>query len=112
MLYLKDVVSQLASTVKDSGIDIQRASNNRNNGNLDLLMSVISMGLYPDIGMRKKGANAFKTEKGRKAKVHASSINTKGKGAYPVTAKVDIEFIGYQDLISSTGGGNIPGAGK
>ena len=100
MMYLKDLVTQLSGSVKEAGMDMHRAYFSRNNGNVNLLMSTISMGLYPDVGMRGKGANTFKTEKGRRAKVHAGSVNAKGRGAFATSAKGDMEFVGYQDLIA------------
>jgi HrpA-like RNA helicase len=111
MIYLKDMVGQLSSSVKDAGLDINRAFFSRNNGNTELLLSTISMGLYPDVGMRQKGANTFKTEKGRRAKVHPGSVNAKGRGAFANTAKADLEFVGYQDLIAlSQSDMHAPGA--
>jgi len=100
MMYLRDLVFQLGGTVKEVGLPVQQAYFCRNNGNVELLMSTISMGLYPDVGVRALGANAFKTEKGLKARVHAGSVNAKGRGAFGTTCKADMELVGYQDLVA------------
>ena len=115
MIYLKDLVGQLRDTVKEVGLNVQQAYFSRNNGNIELLMSTVSMGLYPDVGVRAMGASLFKTEKGRKAKVHPGSINAKGHGAYAKEGKASLEFVGYQDLVamspnSSTGQTTVGGA--
>ena len=100
MMYLKDLVGQLRDTVREVGVNVQQAYFSRNNGNTELLMSAVSMGLYPDVGVRAQGQNAFKTEKGRKAKIHPGSVNAKGNGAFAKECKGILEFVGYQDLIA------------
>jgi HrpA-like RNA helicase len=105
MLYLRDLVQQLGGTVKEVGLEVHQAYFTRNNGNMELLMSTIGMGLYPDVGIRAIGSNAFKTEKGLKARVHAGSVNAKGRGAFATAAKADLEVIGYQDLVALTNPG-------
>jgi len=111
MIYLRDLVSQLSGTVKEVGLQVQQAYFCRNNGNVELLMSTISMGLYPDVGVRAEGGNAFKTEKGLKARVHPGSVNAKGRGAFGTTCKADLEIVGYQDLVAlvQTSGEHAPG---
>ena len=98
MNYLKDLIQQLVQTLKESGVNSQQAYSQRNNGNMSLLMSIISIGLYPDIGVRENGKLPFTLEKGRKAKIHPSSVNMKS-AQYKGPCK-DIDLVGYQDLVS------------
>ena len=100
MSYLVDLVRQLSSTLKESGIEITKQFYQRNNGNMALLMSLIGIGIYPDVGMRQKGDLVFTTEKGRKAKIHPSSVNSKNPN-YKSVCKTGIELVGYQGLISA-----------
>ena len=76
-----------------------------------LIMALIGIGLYPDVGSRKKGATVFMTEKGRKAKIHSGSVNSK-LPAYKTPCKTGMEFVGYQDLVHNTSTNAPPGAAK
>ena len=98
MNYLKDLIFQLISTLKESGVNTTQNYSQRNNGNMPLLMSMVSIGLYPDIGMRLEGKQQFTLEKGRKAKLHPSSINSKSP-QYKLPCK-NMELLGYQNLVS------------
>ena len=98
MNYLKDLIQQLVQTLKESGVNSQQAYSQRNNGNMPLLMSIVSIGLYPDIGIRQSGKLPFLLEKGRKAKIHPSSVNAKST-QYKGPCK-DMDLVGYQDLVS------------
>jgi len=111
MNYLSDLLGQLQMTVRDVGLNVTRAYAQRHNGNLQLLMSLIGIGLMPDIGVRQKGATLFRTEKGRKAKLHASSVTSK-MAHFRNVCKEEMEIIGFLDLVSSTSHGkdNIGGA--
>ena len=100
MNYLKDLVQQLIQTLRESGVNPTQAYAQRNNGNMPLIMSIISIGLYPDIGVRYEGKAPFLLEKGRKSKIHPSSVNSKSpqfKG--PCTTGMDL--VGFQNLVSS-----------
>jgi Helicase associated domain (HA2) len=100
MNYLKDLVQQLIQTLRESGVNSTQAYAQRNNGNMPLIMSIISIGLYPDMGVRYEGKAPFLLEKGRKAKIHPSSVNSKlpqFKG--PCTTGMDL--VGFQNLVSS-----------
>ena len=98
MNYLKDLIQQLIQTLRESGVNSTQAYAQRNNGNMPLLMSIISIGLYPDIGVRQLGKEPFILEKGRKAKIHPSSVNSKAP-QYKGPCKT-LDLIGYQDLVS------------
>ena len=107
MQYLRDLVVQLTTTVKEIGVDTTSAYAQRNDTNSSLLMALIGVGLYPDVGIRRIGAANFTTEMGRKAKVHPGSINSKNP-SYKGPCKRPFEIVGYQDLVSSTAN-NTPG---
>ena len=70
------------------------------------------MGMYPNVAVRRKGTTAYVTEKGRKAKVHASSINSRHpRVRNPCTE--ELEVICYHDMSTVGGGagGNTQGPG-
>ena len=64
MTYLRDLVQQLTSTLKEVGITANQTYYQRNNGNMAMLMSLVGIGLYPDVAIRLKGQQVFTTEKG------------------------------------------------
>ena len=59
--------------------------------------------------MRKKDTTTFTTEKGRKAKIHPSSVNSK-QGTYRIPCKQQMEVLAYQDLVSIVSASQAPGA--
>ena len=109
MQYLRDLVHQLSSTMKEIGVDVHGAYSQRSNTNPSLLMAMVGIGLYPDVGIRRKGGNAFITEKGRKAKIHPGSINARNP-MYKAASSRPLEVMGYQDLVASTNTNLAPGA--
>jgi len=62
------------------------------------------MGLYPNVAIRDKVAGSYRTEKGRVAKVHPSSVNSKMNGNHSrhsgPTNSIDI--LCYQDVVTIT----------
>ena len=100
MNYLKDLVQQLIQTLRESGVNSTQAFAQRSNGNIPLIMSIISIGLYPDIGVRYEGKAPFLLEKGRKAKIHPSSVNSKSP-QFKGPCITGIDLVGCQNLVSS-----------
>ena len=110
MQYLRDLVQQLSSTMKDIGVDVNGNSYlARNNNNPALLMALVGIGLYPDVGIRRQGGAAFITEKGRKAKIHPASVNARNPH-YKGPSKRPLEVIGYQNLVATVSSHSAPGA--
>jgi hypothetical protein len=109
MYYLRDLIQQFTSTLREVGISPSQAYAQRNNGSMQLLTSIVGIGLYPDVGVRQNGATAFLTEKGRKARIHPSSVNSRS-AAYKGPCKEDIQIVGYQDLVSNAVTNGPPGA--
>jgi ATP-dependent RNA helicase DHX36 len=99
MNYLKDLIQQLTQTLRESGVNSTQAYAQRNNGNMPLLMSIVSIGLYPDIGVRQEGKLPFLLEKGRKAKIHPSSVNAKSP-LYKAPCSKGMDLVGFQNLVS------------
>ena len=108
MNYIYNLISQLSDTMKESGIFVNSQHNQRNNNNGALIASIIAMNLYPDYGLREMDKKLFATEKGRKAKVHPSSVNSKST-IYKQQSSSPVEAIVYQDLISINNN-EIPGS--
>jgi hypothetical protein len=111
MQYLEELVQQLQQLMREAGIQVQQARLIRNEGNHALVQAVVSMGLYPDVGVRRSGAKIFTTERGCKAKIHPSSINAR-LPLYRKECLGPLETVGFQDLIASTqapGGGHFIG---
>jgi HrpA-like RNA helicase len=110
MSFLGELTDQLAHTLKDVGIAVNNNRVAANNGNVGLVSSLISMALYPEIGVRNSGGS-FSTEKGRKARIHPSSIN---HGASLQSKKSQMQnmmsIVGYQDMISGNPNRGAPGA--
>lgn len=99
MNYLKDLIQQLTQTLRESGVNSTQAYAQRNNGNMPLLMSIVGIGLYPDIGVRQEGKLPFLLEKGRKAKIHPSSVNAKSP-LYKAPCSKGMDLVGFQNLVS------------
>lgn len=59
MMYIKDLIQQLAQTLKESNISPYLSYSKRNNNDMKLNMSIISIGLYPDVAVRNKGRVCF-----------------------------------------------------
>ena len=109
MTYLKDLVLHLGQAMKEIGISPNSQHCSRNNSNPQLIMSLIGIGLYPDLGVRRKGTKVFTTEKGRKAVIHPASINARHV-SLSVACKTSIELLGYQDLVSTANNSQAPGS--
>jgi hypothetical protein len=92
--------------MKESGVHVNSQYNQRNNNNGALIASIIGMNL--NYGLREMDKKLFATEKGRKAKVHPSSVNSKST-IYKQLSSSPLEAIGYQDLISINNN-EIPGS--
>lgn len=108
MTFIYNLYQQLQETMKESGIFVHSNYNKRNDDNSALITSVIGMNLYPDYALRELDKKLFATEKGRKAKVHPSSINSRSS-IYKQQCLNPLETIGYQDLISINNN-DIPGS--
>ncbi len=98
MLYLDDVTQQLNKQLMEIGIYCYQTKSMRNNGNLSLVASLLTSGLYPGYAIRKSGASLFSTERGPKAKIHPSSVNAKSP-YYRNECKRPVDVIGFQELI-------------
>ena len=110
MAFLGELTNQMVNTMKDVGITMNNNRVMANNGNVGLVSSLISMALYPEIGVRNSGGS-FSTEKGRKAKVHPSSINfATSLQTKKSTTQNPLSIIGYQDMISGNANRGAPGA--
>ena len=99
MNYISNLSIQLQETMKEVNIIINSYYNKRNNNNATIISSIIGISLYPDISIREFDRKQFVTEKGRKSKIHPSSVNSKAV-IYKQQCAVPIEAIGYQDLIA------------
>ena len=81
MSFLNDFVYQLQHIMEEVGLSLKTNPRfSRNDGNMPLVAGVLGMGMYPDVGVRRNKTKAFLTEKGRKAKIHNSSVVGKLKG--------------------------------
>lgn len=110
MSFLSELTQQLVNTMKDVGITINNTRVMANNGNVGLVSSLISMALYPEIGVRNS-AGSFSTEKGRKAKIHPSSINHQPSLVSKKSKMQNLlSIVGYQDMISGNPNRTSPGA--
>ena len=110
MTYLRDLVHQLSSTMREIGVEVSGGYAQRNNSNPSLLMALVGIGLYPDVGIRRMGGAAFVTEKGRKAKIHPASINSKNAHYKGPSKSSSLEVLGYQDLVASVQTHSAPGS--
>jgi HrpA-like RNA helicase len=100
LTYLADVSQQMNSVLDSIGMNLSHPRSMRNSGNTYLLISVLSIGLYPSIGVRRHGATLFTTEKGPKAKIHPSSVNY-SHSQYKKPCAVDVDIVGFDSLIST-----------
>ena len=64
MVYLKELVAALAQALREIGISPYDPRSSSNNKKSALVMSMIGVGTYPDLGVRHKGVKTFTTEKG------------------------------------------------
>ena len=107
LLTLSDNVAQ--SVQLGVGINPHSRLFSENNDDFLLLQSLIGIGLYPNIAVRKKNNSSFVTEKGRKGKVHPSSLNNtnsnKSISNFSSQCKKELEVIGFQDLVAFTSRG-------
>ena len=111
MQYLDEMVVQLQQLMRDVHVQVNQARNMRNDGNHALIQAIVSIGLYPDVGIRKKGVKLFSTERACKTKIHPSSVNAR-LPAFRKEASKPLEVVGFQDLIASQpspGGGHYIG---
>ena len=99
MSFLCELTQQLTYTMKDVGINMTNNKISKNNGNSNLVSSLIGMALYPDIGVRNSN-NSYSTEKGRKTRVHPSSVNHKASIISKKSKAHDLmKVIGFQVYI-------------
>ena len=96
MSFLNDLTNQLSSAMREVGINLTNNRHLKNNGNPNLVASLIGMALYPDIGVRNTSAS-YSTEKGRKTRVHPSSVNFKAAMMSKKSkTNASLKVIGYQ----------------
>ena len=99
MSFLSELMDQLSYTMKDVGVSMNNHRVNNNNGNIRLVTSLCGMALYPDVGIRN-GAGSYTTEKGRKTRVHPSSVNFKASVVSKKSKVQDVmSIMGYQVCI-------------
>jgi hypothetical protein len=101
MLYLDELVGQLHQIMKGANVQATHARTQRNDGNHALVQAVIGTGLYPDVGVRRKGTKLFATEKACRTKIHPSSFVSR-LPTYRKECMKAVEVIGYQNLIAAT----------
>ena len=101
MTYLVDLTQHLSQALKDMGISPSDQRNNRNNKNYDLIMSLIGVGLYPDLGIRWGTSKTYTTEKGRKALIHPASVNSRNPH-FSGPCRSTVDLLGYQDLVATS----------
>lgn len=113
--YLLELEKQLQRSLESlTGISTRNNFTFRNERNdqkhLPLLCSLIGIGLFSNVAIRKSCNTNFMTEKGCKAKVHPSSINRK-QGQELNNSKShnsnnnqnnQLEMIAYQELITAS----------
>lgn len=97
--YLHDVTQQMVSLLDGLGIKLTHPRSSRNSGNSYLLMSIVGIGLYPEVCFRKKGGALFVSEKGPKAKIHPSSVNFQ-LSTYKKPCAGDLDIVGFETLVS------------
>ena len=59
MSYVYEVHNQLLRIIEDFGIRVDKANFQRNNGNIDLIMALVGISMYPDVGVRVKVTFGF-----------------------------------------------------
>lgn len=101
MTYLVDLTQHLFQALHDIGVSPGDPRNARNNRNYDLIMSLIGVGLYPDLGTRFGSSKAFTTEKGRKALIHPASVNSRNQ-YFSSPCRGAVDLLGYQDLVATS----------
>ena len=96
MSFMSDLIDQLSVSMKEVGISMNNNRIIKQNGNASLITAIISMALYPDVGVRN-ASGSYSTEKGRKTRVHPSSVNFKTSIASKKSKIQDaMTIIGYQ----------------
>lgn len=91
MNFIVELYQRIRSTLAPFHVQIDSSR-------FDMLMPLTTIGLYPDYSVRKQTVKVYSTEKGRKAKIHPSSIN------HQVCSGIctkSFELIGYQDMVST-----------
>jgi hypothetical protein len=107
LTYLADVSQQMVDVLGGLGIQVSSSRSARNSGNMQLLMAVLGMGLYPSVSIRRKGTTLFMTEKGPRAKVHPSSVNHL-LGVYRKPCSVELNILCFDSLVSAKQPSNQP----
>lgn len=97
MQQLKALMSELDYNLQDIGINCRLSRSTAHTGHVPLVAAVLSTGIYPNIGIRRKGAKLFTTEKGSKGKIHGSSINSKSS-VYRTECRASAQLLCYQEL--------------
>jgi len=105
MSYLQSLCQSVSQNVQmATGINPNSSVSSRNNADFLLLNAMVGFGLYSNFAIRKMSSSMFTTEKGRKAKVHPSSLNnTNAKNsisAFNSSCNQQLEAVGFQDLVS------------
>lgn len=91
MNFIVDLYQRIKSTLAPFAVQVDASQ-------LNLLMPLTTIALYPNYAVRRHTVKVFATEKGRKTKVHPSSIN------HQICSGVctkSFELIGYQDMVST-----------
>jgi hypothetical protein len=107
MNYLQSLCQSVSQNVQvATGVNSNSSASSRNNGDFSLLNAMVGFGLYSNIAVRKQSVSIFTTEKGRKAKVHPSSLNNSNSSnsisAFKSSCDRELDVIGFQDLVSLT----------
>ena len=100
LTYLADVSRQMGEELSNIRVTLNQPKVARHNGDLYLLTALVGIGLYPNIALRRKSSTVYATEKGPKAKIHASSVNFHS-GQYKKACKGDAEILSFGTLVSS-----------
>jgi hypothetical protein len=75
MLFLQELTGQIFSIMREARVTVNHPYALRHDANSALVIAVVGTGLYPDIGVRKKGAKIFTTEKVRDPVLGRHSYN-------------------------------------
>lgn len=109
MIYLHELAQQLRNIMREAQLNLAHASHLRNDGSRALVLSCISLGLYPNVAVRRRGAKIFVTEKACRARIHSSSVNGSAPRYRNECVRESLEAVGYQDLIASSGPNFVKG---
>ncbi len=103
LIMTHEIAQQMSNILKDVGMDLRSNRNmTRNEANQALISALIGMSLYPDVGYRRADVKSFITEKGKKAKIHPSSVLSK-MACYNKPCTAQLEFVGFGNLILPNG---------